>query len=87
MCAHIWVGRYAPIVERYRSLFQLFWLRGDAAFAEPKTYEFCENERHRVTYFIRLPANQVLQKLIEPHLRRPVGRPPKSDIQVKMVDL
>ena len=77
---------FKPIVERYRSWFRLFWFRGDAAFANPKIYEFCEDARHRVTYFIRLPANQVLQKLVGPHLRRPVGRPPKSGIQVKIVD-
>ena len=77
---------FRPIVERYRSWFKSFWFRGDAAFADPKTYEFCEDPRHRVTYFIRLPANQNLQRLIKPHLRRPVGRPPKSGIQTKMVD-
>jgi len=26
-------------------------------------------------------------RLLEPHLNRPVGRPPKSGIQVKVVDL
>ena len=77
---------FKPIVERYRSWFQLFWFRGDAAFANPKIYEFCEDARHRVTYFIRLPSNQSLEKLIKPHLRRPVGRPPKSGIQVKVID-
>src|SRR5271157_1521394 len=43
-----------PIVKRYRSRFVLFWLRGDAAFADPEVYEYCEGER--VTYFIRLSA-------------------------------
>jgi hypothetical protein len=74
-----------PIVKRYRSRFVLFWLRGDAAFAQPQVYEYCEGER--VTYFIRLPANAVLNRLIDPYLTRPVGRPPKGGIQVKMVDL
>jgi hypothetical protein len=73
-----------PIVRRYRSLFILFWLRGDAAFAAPGVYEYCEGER--VTYFIRLPANAVLNRLIAPHLTRPVGRPPKSGIQIRLVD-
>ena len=77
---------FRPIVERYRSWFESFWFRGDAAFADPKTYEFCEDPQNRVTYFIRLPANQNLQRLIKPHLRRPVGRPPKSGIQVKIID-
>ncbi len=74
-----------PIVKRYRSRFILFWLRGDAAFAQPEVYEYCEGER--VTYFITLPANAVLNSLIEPYLTRPVGRPPKSGIQIKLVDL
>ena len=47
-----------PIVKRYRSRFLLFRLRGDAVFANPEVYEYCEGER--VTYFIRLPANALL---------------------------
>jgi hypothetical protein len=74
-----------PIVERYRTWFILFWFRGDAAFANPETYEYCEE--HRITYFIMLPSNANLMRLLEPHLNRPVGRPPKSGIQVKIVDL
>jgi hypothetical protein len=73
-----------PIVKRYRSRFILFWLRGDAAFASPEVYEYCEGER--VTYFIRLPANAVLNRRIDPYLTRPVGRPPKSGIQIRLVD-
>jgi len=71
-------------VQRYRPRFTLFWLRGDAAFAIPELYEYCERER--VTYFIRLPANQVLNRAIESYLTSPVGRPPKSGIQIKLVD-
>jgi len=74
-----------PMVERYRSWFKLVWCRGDAAFAKPEIYEYCEE--HRLTYFIRLPANGNLDRLVAPHLGRPVGRPPKSGIQVKIVDL
>jgi hypothetical protein len=74
-----------PIVARYRGWFQLFWFRGDAAFANPETYEYCEE--HRITYFIRLPSNAILMRLLEPHLSRAVGRPPKSGIQVRIVDL
>jgi hypothetical protein len=74
-----------PKVKRYRSRFILFWLRGDAAFAAPEVYEYCEGER--VTYFIRLPPNAVLNRLIELHLTRPVGRLPKSGVQVRLVDL
>jgi hypothetical protein len=74
-----------PIVERYRTWFILFWFRGDAAFAKPEIYEYCEEQR--LTYFIRLPGNENLDRLVAPHLRRPVGRPPKNGIQVKIVDL
>lgn len=73
-----------PIVERYRPRFKLFWLRGDAAFATPNIYEFCEQQR--LTYFIRLPANAALRRHLKGHLARPVGRPPKSGPRVKLVE-
>jgi hypothetical protein len=79
------LGFLKPMVERYRPWFKLFWMRADAAFANPETYEYCEE--HRITYFIRLPGNAILMRLLEPYLNRPVGRPPKSGIQVKVVDL
>jgi hypothetical protein len=47
----------------YRARFALFWLRCDAAFAQHEVYEYCEGER--VTYFVRLPANVVLNRLID----------------------
>jgi len=78
------LGFIKPMVERYRPWFKFFWLRADAAFANPETYEYCEE--HRITYFIRLPGNAILMRLLEPYLNRPVGRPPKSRIQVKVVD-
>ncbi|MFC1491847.1 IS1380 family transposase [Nitrospinota bacterium] len=73
-----------PIVERYRPWFGLLWLRGDAAFASPDVYEYCEKKR--ITYFIRLRANGKLQEEVSPHTARPVGRPPRSGRQVKVVD-
>jgi len=79
------LGFVKPIAERYRGWFKLFWFRGDAAFANPETYDYCEEER--IAYFIRLPSNANLMRLLEPHLNRPVGRLPKSGIQVKIVDL
>ncbi len=62
-----------PIVERYRPWFDLFWLRGDAAFSNPDIYGYCEEKR--IAYFIRLSKNQNLERLVEPHLARPVARP------------
>ncbi len=73
-----------PIVERYRSWFGLLWLRGDAAFANPDIYEYCEKKR--ITYFIRLRANAKLYEEVSPHMARPAGRPPRSGRQVKVVD-
>jgi hypothetical protein len=32
-------------LERYRAWFKLFWFRGDAAFAKPEIYEYCEEQR------------------------------------------
>ena len=73
-----------PLVARYRSWFKQLWLRGDAAFAAPEVYEFCEE--HRITYFIRLPSNSVLKRLIAPHLKRPAGPPPESGVHVKVIE-
>jgi hypothetical protein len=73
-----------PIVERYRPRFELLWLRGDAAFSNPDIYEYCEEKR--ITYFIRLPKNQNLKRLVDLHLARPVGRPSRIGPQVKVVD-
>ena len=73
-----------PIVERYRSWFGLLWLRGDSAFASPDIYEYCEKKR--VTYFLRLRANAKLYEEVSSHMARPVGRPPRSGHQVKVVD-
>ena len=72
-----------PLVERYRSWFKQLWLRGDAAFAGPDLYEFCEDRR--ITYFIRLSSNSSLKKLIKPHLKRPAV--PKGGVQVRVVEL
>ena len=79
------LGLIKPIVARYRKRFNLFWLRGDSAFADPDIYDFFED--NRVTYFIRLHSNAVLTGLIEPYLNRPVGRPPQSGVQVKYIDV
>jgi hypothetical protein len=73
-----------PIGDRYRGWFKLFWYRGDAAFAKPEIYAYCKE--HRITFLIRLPSDDTLDKLVAPHLNRPVGRPPGSGIQVKVVD-
>ena len=73
-----------PLTGRYRKLFKLFWFRGDAAFAQPDVYDYCEAEH--ITYFIRLPINDTLKKIMEPEISaRPVGRPPKSGVKVQLL--
>jgi hypothetical protein len=67
-----------PIVARYRDLEISRHFRGDAAFANPDIYEYLESESYG--YAIRLPANDVLWREIEPLLMRPIGRPPKAPI-------
>ncbi|GBD99574.1 hypothetical protein BMS3Abin07_01611 [bacterium BMS3Abin07] len=74
-----------PLVERYREWFRLFWFRGGVAFAKPEVYEYCENRR--ISYFIRLPMNEILKELIAEDLNRPMGRPPKSGVKVRVFDI
>jgi hypothetical protein len=68
-----WRTVLEPVVKRYRDVDLRRFFRGDAAFARPELYEYLEVEGYR--YAIRLPANEVLQREIEPFLTRPVGRP------------
>ena len=48
-------------MARYRDGEMQHFFRADAAFANPKVYEFLEKEEY--LYAIRLPANDVLQRL------------------------
>ena len=73
-----WLSVLEPIVDRYRLLDIRRFFRGDAAFARPGVYEYLEAERY--LYAIRLPANEVLQREIEPLLTRPVGRPSNKPV-------
>ena len=43
--AHGVLEMLSPVVERYRKHFKQFWLRGDAAFAKPELYAYCEAKR------------------------------------------
>ena len=83
--AHGALEMLSPIVERYRKHFKQFWLRGDAAFAKPELYAYCE--QREMTYFIRLKSNNTLKNLIEPYLERPTGSLLKSGIEEKFIDL
>jgi hypothetical protein len=73
-----WRSVLEPIVARYRDRDIRRLFRGDAAFTRPELYEYLEDEGY--LYAIRLPANAVLGREIEPFLTRPVGRPPNRPI-------
>ncbi|MEA3368727.1 MAG: IS1380 family transposase, partial [Planctomycetota bacterium] len=73
-----WRSVLEPIVGRYRDLDIHRFFRGDAAFARPELYEYLEAEGY--LYAIRLPANAVLHREIEPFLTRPVGRPSNKPV-------
>ena len=73
-----WRSVLEPIVTRYRDRDVRRFFRGDAAFARPELYEYLEDEGF--LYAIRLPANAVLEREVEPFLTRPVGRPPNRPI-------
>ena len=68
-----------PVVERYRIQDLRRYLRADAAFAKPETYDSLEAEGY--AHAIRLPTNAVLQEKISHLLTRPIGRPP-NDVRV-----
>ncbi len=73
-----WRSVLEPVVARYRTRKIKKLFRGDAGFANPQVYEFLEAEGY--LYSIRLPANPVLHREIEPLMTRPVGRPPAKPI-------
>ena len=73
-----WRAVLEPVVARYRGRNLPRFFRADAAFANPEFYGFLEAEGYE--YAIRLPANDVLQREIEPLLTRPVGRPSNAPV-------
>ncbi len=73
-----WRSVLEPIVDRYHDLNIRRFFRGDAAFARPELYEYLEAEGY--LYAIRLPANEVLYREIEPLLTRLPGRPSNKPV-------
>ena len=61
-----WLELLAPILERHRGSGLRMLFRGDAGFARPEIYEYLEDQGYE--YAIRLPANQVLWREIDPLL-------------------
>ena len=65
-----------PIVERLeREMGQVVDVRGDAAFAVPRFMDALDNRN--VNYVFRIKRNARLDRLAQPYLVRPVGRPPQ----------
>ena len=73
--AHDWQEVLEPIVAHDESSGVRRYFRADAAFASPEIYQYLEE--HGLLYAIRLPSHQVLEKEIEPLLKRPVAGPSK----------
>jgi hypothetical protein len=71
--AEDWDERLFPEIERQQQRGKEVTFRADAAFAKPEIYEALEERG--VTYAIRLPANNRLERDIAELLTRPVGRP------------
>jgi len=73
-----WRELLEPIFRRYEDRKIRTYFRADAAFAKPEIYE--ELEERGILHAIRLPANDVLQGLIQHLLSRPGGGYQQEDI-------
>jgi hypothetical protein len=76
--AEDWDELLLPEIERQRKRGEEVVFRADAAFAKPEIYEALE--ARGVTYAIRLPANNSLEREIAELLTRPVGRPSQKPV-------
>jgi hypothetical protein len=66
-----------PLLERVERLYSVtVSLRCDAGFPDPKLLEGLENDKRK--YVFRIKNNPVLDRMAEPYLCRPPGRPPKE---------
>lgn len=65
-----------PVLRRLRASVSRLWLRMDAGFPEPELLDTLEQED--VSYVARLRGNRRLDRLAEPYMRRPRGRPPSE---------
>ncbi|MFN8575133.1 MAG: IS1380 family transposase [Gemmatimonadaceae bacterium] len=64
------------VVRQARGLGFVLDFRIDAGYTDGETLDFLTDEKLR--FLGRLKSNPVLDRLAEPHLSRPVGRPPKG---------
>lgn len=63
-----------PLLTWLQTLVPRVWLRADAGFPSPDFLERLEDES--IPYVCRLRSNAALERLAEPFLTRPPGRPP-----------
>ena len=76
--AEDWDELLFPEIARQQQRGKEVTFRADAAFAKPEIYEALEERG--VTYAIRLPANNSLERDIAGLLTRPVGRPSQKPV-------
>jgi len=76
--AEDWDELLLPEIERQQAEGKEVAFRADAAFAKPEIYEALEERG--VTYAIRIPANDSLERDIAELLTRPVGRPSQKPV-------
>lgn len=72
------------VIAKAKQLARSFDVRIDAGFIEGRTMDFLADEN--VRFLGRLKSNPVLDRLAEPHLKRPVGRPPREGYE-DVIDL
>ena len=65
-----------PILEQLARYYLEVWLRIDAGFPEPHLLRSLE--ARGIRYVARLRGNRALNRLAEPYLKRPPGRPPRE---------
>src|SRR5277367_5580506 len=71
------VKRFMQLVlQKARRLGQVLDFRLDAGYTDGATLDYLTDEKLR--FLGRLRSNAVLDRLAEPYLKRPVGRPPKG---------
>ena len=71
-------------VKRCKGMAQSIDVRLDAGYTGGAILDALSDDGIR--FVGRLPTNEVLERKAEPHLRRPVGRPPKEGYE-KIIDL
>ena len=71
---------FLETVRKAKQLGYVAELRFDAGFAEGAILDLLTD--HYIHFLARLKANNRLQELAAPHLRRPPGRPPKEGREV-----